>query len=208
MMDRSAQPDASTEAASAEELLVRGLRAGDASSYEKLVRTYAGRMLAVARRLLGNDEDAQDALQDAFVSAFRAIEKFSGQARIGTWLHRIVVNAALMKLRRRKSRPEQPIETLLPGFLPDGHAARPAAEWRQTAHEALQQSETRAFVRECIAQLPETYRVVLQLRDIDELDTEETASLLGIQPNAVKTRLHRARQALRTLLDQRLRGDP
>ncbi|TWT45939.1 ECF RNA polymerase sigma-E factor [Phycisphaerae bacterium RAS1] len=185
--------------------LLQALRAGDEQAYELLVRTHGGRMLAVARRMLPSEDDAGEVVQEAFLSAFKAIGTFSGQSRISTWLHRITVNAALMRLRSRKSRPEQSIESLLPAFLTDGHQADPAVDW-QRSDEAAAGREMRELVRNCIAKLPESYRIVLQLRDLDGLDTEETARLLGIEVNAVKTRLHRARQALRTLLDPYMRG--
>lgn len=188
-----------------EATLIRALQAGDEAAFERLVRDQGGRMLAVARRMLPSDDDAGEVVQEAFLSAFKAIGSFSGQSRISTWLHRITVNAALMRLRSRRSRPEQSIESLLPAFLDDGHQADPAVEW-QRADEAVGNRELRDVVRACIAKLPETYRIVLQLRDIDGLDTEETARLLDIETNAVKTRLHRARQALRTLLDPYMRG--
>jgi RNA polymerase sigma-70 factor (ECF subfamily) len=127
---------------------------------------------------------------------------------LSTWLHRIVASAALMKLRSRQRRPERSIEELLPKFLADGHQADPAVEWRDSAEAAALKAEDRAFVRDCIQQLPENYRTVLVLRDIEELDTDETARALGLSVPVVKTRLHRARQALRTLLDQRFRSDP
>ncbi len=181
--------------------LVARLRGGEDAAFEELVRTHGGRMLAVARRFLDEDE-AQDAVQDAFLSAFRSIQRFEGNARLGTWLHRIVVNAALMKLRTRGRRPEQPIDELLPRFLEDGHMAEPAAPWRQSALDALERRELQGRVRGAIAELPDSYRVVLLLRDVEELDTQETAEALGITPANVKVRLHRARQALRTLLDR------
>jgi RNA polymerase sigma-70 factor (ECF subfamily) len=190
-----------------ENALLAGLKRGDAAAFEALVRQNAGPMLSVARRLLGNEEDARDAVQEAFLSAFRAIDSFDAQAKLSTWLHRIVVNAALSKLRSRGRRAEQPIDELLPAFLDDGHQASPARAWRGGAEELLQQQETRELVRAAIDRLPESYRTVLLLRDIEELDTEETARLLGIAPGAVKTRLHRARQALRTLLDPHLVGE-
>jgi RNA polymerase sigma-70 factor (ECF subfamily) len=186
-----------------EEALVAALRAGDDAAYEKLVREQTGRMLAVARRFLRNEDDARDAVQDAFLSAFNAIGNFEGGARISTWLHRIVVNAALMKLRTRRRKPEESIEDLLPRWLEDGHAASPAAAW--SAEKRLQRDQLRALVQESIDRLPDTYREVLMLRDIEELDTQETAEMLGISNNAVKTRLHRARQALREVLDPALR---
>lgn len=186
--------------------LVAGLRAGDAPAFETLVRQYGGRMLAVARRMLGNDDDAQDALQDAFISAFKAIGQFESQSRLGTWLHRIVVNAALMKLRTKRRRPETLIDDLLPKFLADGHQAEPAVDWRLSPDDAMIKAESRTRVRECIEELPEIYRTVLVLRDIEEFDTEATAQLLEITVSVVKTRLHRARLALRTLLDRHFRG--
>jgi RNA polymerase sigma-70 factor (ECF subfamily) len=203
-MATSTQQD-SPEAAASEAELLRGLKAGEDAAFERLVRLYSGRMLAVARRFLPNEEDASDAVQDAFLSAFRAIDRFQGEARLSTWLHRIVVNACLMKLRTRRRRPEGKIEDLLPGFLEDGHFERPAAPWQERADVLLESAENQKLVREAIALLPENYRTVLLLRDIEGFDTQQTAEELGMTTAAVKTRLHRARQALRTLLDSHFR---
>lgn len=189
-----------------EAVLLHGLRAQDALAFEQLVRLYCTRLLAVARRILRHEEDAQEAIQDAFLSAFKGIAGFDGTARLSTWLHRITLNAALMKLRSRQRHAEQPIDFLLPAFLEDGHQADPAAPWQESAAQLLERQETCELVRGCIDRLPDTYRTVLLLRDIEELDTEETARLLGVNPGVVKTRLHRARQALRTLLDPHFRG--
>ncbi len=182
------------------------LRSGDDTAYELLVRQHGARLIAVARRLLQNDEDARDAVQDAFLSAFKSLHQFDGQCSLSTWLHRISVNSALMKLRSRKRRPEQNIDDLLPQFVADGHAAEPATAWDQTADSLAEQRELRKVVRENIERLPELYRTVLLLRDIEELSTDETARLLGVTLTAVNTRLHRARQALRTRLDAHFRG--
>jgi RNA polymerase sigma-70 factor (ECF subfamily) len=187
-----------------QELLTR-LRSGDESAYAELVRSHGGRLLAVARRIVRNEADAQDVVQEAFLSAFRGLDGFSGQSRLGTWLHRIAVNAALMRLRRQERRADRPISDLLPRFSADDHQAEPAASWTP-ALEHLQTQELRAMVRQAIDELPDSYRTVLMLRDIEELDTEETARQLQVSVGVVKTRLHRARQALRTLLDARFRG--
>ncbi|MEW6321621.1 MAG: sigma-70 family RNA polymerase sigma factor [Acidobacteriota bacterium] len=184
---------------SSERLLVERLRAGDEGAAEDLLRLYGPRLLAVARRMLRNDEDAQDALHDAFLSAFRALRTFRGECRLSTWLHRITVNAALMKMRSRRRRRETPIEDLLPVYLEDGHHVTRFQAWTD-AERALDHAETRAAVRAAIDELPESYRTVLLMRDIEELDTDTVAGLLGVTPNAVKIRLHRARQALATLL--------
>jgi RNA polymerase sigma-70 factor (ECF subfamily) len=179
--------------------LVERLRQGDPDAFEVLVRTHSGRLLSVARRFLPTEQDAQDALQDAFLQAFRAIGSFEERAQLHTWLHRIVVNSALMKLRQRRRKPERSIEDLLPSFAADGHQASEPRDWSDAV---LERKESVKLVRAAIARLPDLYRTVLVLRDIEERDTTETALLLDTSPNVVKVRLHRARQALRTLLDR------
>ncbi len=188
--------------------LVTRLRAGDDDAFEFVVRTYSGRLLVVTRRILCNDEDARDAVQDAFLSAFRSLDRFEGGSLLSTWLHRIAVNAALMKLRTRRRKPEESIEPLLPVYREDGHHQEVFSSWTEPVDVAMARAEHRAMVRQCIDQLPDSYRTVLLLRDIEELDTEETARALGISGNAVKIRLHRARQALRTLLAPHFRSEP
>lgn len=198
--------DSTTEARE-ENLLLAGLRRGDAAAYERLVRLHGGRMLAVAQRLLRNEEDARDAMQDAFVSAFKAIDRFESGSRLSTWLHRIVVNAALMKIRTRKRIQEDFIEALLPKFQDDGHPVEWQPQgWGPAPDAEVERSDRANLVHRCIGELPESYRMVLMLREIEEMDTAETAATLCITENAVKIRLHRARQALRTLLDPHLRA--
>jgi RNA polymerase sigma-70 factor (ECF subfamily) len=183
-----------------EQALLDGLKAGHDWAFETMVREYGGRLLAVARRLTRNEEDARDILQSAYLSAFRSLGEFEGTCQLSTWLHRIVVNTALMKLRSRRRKPEESIEVLLPAFQEDGHHVEQFSEWCAPADELLERNETRATVRACIDQLPESYRQVLVLRDIEELSTQEVATMLSVTPTAVKVRLHRARQALSTLL--------
>ena len=180
--------------------LIAQLRAGDEAAFEQVVRQYGGRLLAVARRIVGTEEDARDVVQDAFLNAFKNLDRFEGNAKLSTWLHRIAVNAALMKLRTRKRKPEQPIDALLPSFLEDGHHEERFQSWEEPVDKALERAETRELVRRQIDALPESYRTVLVLRDIEGLDTEETATMLGLSVNATKIRLHRARQALRAML--------
>jgi RNA polymerase sigma-70 factor, ECF subfamily len=182
---------------------VARIRNGDESACEALVREHGPRMLAVARRFLTCHEDCNDAVQDAFISAFRAIDTFGGTSSLGTWLHRVVVNACLMKLRRRKS--EQSIESMLPQFAADGHHLAPI---EADALAKASAAEERAWVRQCIDRLPEAYRAVLLLRDIEGHDTQETAEILNCTVANVKTRLHRARQALRTIMVARNADQP
>lgn len=190
-----------------EPALVEALRAGHDWAFEVMIRTYGPRLLAVARRICGNEEDARDTLQSAYLSAFRSLHAFAGAAQLSTWLHRIVVNAALMRLRSRRRKPEDAIEDLLPSFQDDGHHVEQFSDWAMPADRLLEREDVRATVRECIARLPDTYREVLMLRDIEELSTDDAAALLNVTPNAVKVRLHRARQALSTLLRREFAGE-
>jgi len=181
--------------------LLADLRAGEPSAYEALVRHHGGRLLSMARRFLRNEDDSAEAVQEAFLSAFRSLHTFGGQSSLGTWLHRIVVNVSLMKLRAQSRWREVPLDDLLPTFDETGHHKRPVRPWPEPAPALVARQEMRGRVRACIDRLPDAYRTVLLLRDIEELDTEQAAEQLGISPGAVKTRLHRARQALRTLLE-------
>jgi RNA polymerase sigma-70 factor (ECF subfamily) len=197
---------AASQKAEEDTLLLARLRQGDDLAYEQLVRQESRHLLAVARRLLRNEEDAQDAVQQAFLSAFRALPSFNGESRLATWLHRIVTNAALMKLRTRGRRPEESIEDLLPRFVEDGHHVEQFNAWDAPPDALLVQQETRVRIRAAIDSLPETYRTVLLLRDIEEFNTEEAARALGVTTNTVKIRLHRARQALVKVLDPVMLG--
>jgi RNA polymerase sigma-70 factor, ECF subfamily len=195
--------------------LLARLRVGDERAYEQLLSQYGGRLLAVARRMMGNEEDARDAVQEAMLSAFKALDRFDGKSKLSTWLHRIVVNACLMRMRAKGRRPEVSIDGLLPRFQEDGHRRDPGPVWKSLGSanpspgSGIEGTETRRLVRANIDRLPEGYRTVLMLRDIEGLDTEQAAIALEMTPNAVKTRLHRARQALRELLDADMRlGSP
>ncbi len=180
--------------------LIAALRGHDPAAYETLIREHGGRMLSVAARMMGNDEDARDAVQDAFMSAVRGIGGFDGKSRLSTWLHRIVVNACLMRLRTRRRKPEEPIEPFLPRFDGTGHREDPGLAWNPAPESGIEREGLLRALRGAVERLPESYREVLVLRDIEGLSTEEAARVLDMEPGAVKTRLHRARQALRELL--------
>ena len=188
-----------TTALSDSKLLAR-LQAGDSLAYETLVRQQGPRMLAIAKRFFQCEQDAADSVQDAFLAAFRAIPNFKGESQLGTWLYRIVVNSCLMRRRSKDRHPTVAIETLLPGFDETGHHRRSVKSFRDSPSDTLAAAELRQHVQECIESLPAPYREVLILRDIEEFDTEATAAALAVSTGVVKTRLHRARQALCTLL--------
>jgi len=197
-----ADPDPSHEPHT--DALVEALRRGEEAAFEALVHRESTRMLATARRLLGSEPDAQDAVQDAFLQVHRHVGEFHGESKVSTWLHRIVVNAALMKLRSRRRKPEQELDDRSAKLDEVSSWLHQTAEWERPSEELLECAEQRAMVRRSIDRLPASYREVLKLRDIDELDTEETAELLRVSTNAVKVRLHRARQALRSLLEDEI----
>lgn len=178
---------------------LRRLRDRDERTWATLVRECSGRMTAGARRILQSEDEARNAVQAAWVQALRSIDGFRGGARLSTWLYRIAINESLMRVRSSSRRPEIPIEELLPEFHDRGAHAETIQPW-PAPDQVLLQEEARSHVRSCIARLPSHYRVVLLLRDIEGLETTDVAALLGLTPNAVRIRLHRARMALRTLL--------
>lgn len=184
----------------ADPALLALLRVRDASTFEKFVRKFSGRMNAVARRILRCEADCADAVQESWLSAYRMIDKFEGNSALGTWLHRIVVNACLMKLRRRARESEVFIDGLLPEFDRSGHQRQAVRSWKHLNDAQLSNVDTQEFVRHCIDALPHDYRIVVILRDVEELTTDEAAEVLEVTPGTIKTRLHRARQALRTML--------
>jgi RNA polymerase sigma-70 factor (ECF subfamily) len=174
---------------------------------ERLVRDNIGWMLALAQRTLGDRALADDAVQNSFIAAFDGYSAFEGRSSIKTWLHRITINACLMLLRKQKRLAEQPINQYLPEF--DSYDCRIEAPWPRlaSAEEILDDTRLKALVSEKIRVLPERYRIVFQLRDIEGYDTGEVAELLDISVSNVKVRLHRARAALKKLLEPILRDE-
>ncbi len=196
-------PHRTPEVSDDERELVRRLRERDEDAFETMIRNNAPALLRVARRFFNNEQDARDVVQQAFASVAKAITGFEHQSRLSTWLYRILVNEALLELRRRRRRPEVSIEELLPSFDLNGKLAIDPIG--STADElSNDRRETREFVRNCIARLPESYRVALMLRDIEDLTVDEAAAAIGVTPNALKVRVHRGRQALRGIVQREL----
>ena len=176
------------------------LARGNEAAYEALVRSTGPRMHALARRHLGNDADADDAVQDAFVRLFRNIGSFDGRSSVETWLHRIVVNRALDLLReRRRRRQDDAPPTQLERDDGRGSTARPTS-----LEPSAEAQETRHLVLDAIDRLPPLQRVVVRLRDVEGLSLAEAARLLDLEPVTVRVRLHRARRALRIRLADRV----
>lgn len=189
-----------------ESKLLAALRDGDVATTEAFVRENAGWMLRLAHRMVRDHGLAEDVVQASFANIFNALARFEGRSALKTWMHRIVVNQALMQLRKSTRRQESSIDELLPEF--DANGCRIEDEWAvfQTPEALLEKSETRAEILALIDALPEDYRIVLTLRDIEELSTSEAAEMLQLTEANVKVRLHRARAALKKLLEPLVRG--
>ena len=184
-----------------ENALIAGVRRNDPQACAQFVRRFTPRMLAVARRLLGDDMAAEDCVQEAFLNAFRNIDRFEERSSPETWLHRITVNVALMRLRSDKRRNEGSIEELLPDFDRQGCRIEPIWQMQDSVEEIVQRREIQELVMATVGELPESYRTGFILRDIEEMDTNDVAEFMGISEGAVRVRLHRARAALKKLLE-------
>jgi RNA polymerase sigma-70 factor, ECF subfamily len=189
-----------------ETLLLNRIRAGDVRAFDTIVRQYDQRMLAVAGRLLGHGEDRADAVQDALLVAYRSIASFKGNSKLWTWLYRVLVNACLTIRRSHYRHRVQSLRDVRRNSWEDGQSAIWGSRGTEPACTRVEQAEVQKQVRDCIARLPQHYREVLHLRHIEELGIEEIAQRLGISRGTVKTRLHRARQALHALLEPTLRA--
>jgi len=191
-----------------EGMLIERLRAHDASVIEVLMERYSPRIYRVAFGITRSHGDAEEVVQDVFLTLFRKIDSFEGRAALGTWLYRVAANAALIKRRGKRAEVEVKIEDYLPTFKADGHRegdrALLLADWSATPEAELLSGEARAILEEGLALLPEHYRAILVLRDVEELSNEEVAAALGESVASVKSRLHRARMALREVLTRRL----
>ncbi len=183
--------------------LVGAAQGGDAKAFDALVRPHLGLFLRVIIRILGNEAEAQDALQDALLSMYRELGSFAGASRFSTWGYRVCANQALMHRRKRVRRREDAIEDLMPRYGDDGHHMEDGSlEWSQEA-DALDnaaRNELKARIQSGLDRLSDDQRAVFVLRDLEGWDTDEIAVRLGITRDLVRQRLHRARLALRALL--------
>lgn len=179
-------------------VLIERLKAGDQAAYAELVEAHAGRIYRLALRMMGNEADAEDVLQETFLSAFKAIDNFEARSSLGTWLYRIASNAALMRLRRKEPvtvSVEEPIERDDGDQIP-----RQFFDFCCLPEEDLMREEAREEMAKAVDELPATLKSVFVLRDIEGLSTQETADALDLSLSAVKSRLMRARMKLRERL--------
>jgi RNA polymerase sigma-70 factor (ECF subfamily) len=191
-----------------EQDLVARLRTGEAGALEVLMDRYASRVYRLAHGITGNAEDSEEVVQDVFLTISRKIHTFEGRSALGSWIYRIATNAALIKRRGRREGREVSLDLPFPKFLPDGHrAGHPAylkTDWSQTPEADLSSKETREILHRAIAGLPDQYRAVVVLRDVQGLSNEAVAEVVGESVACVKSRLHRARMVLREHLTQAL----
>lgn len=187
-----------TSAHVSERELLSRLKAGDERAFEEVLRRYELKVFNLTRGLLRHDEDAQDALQDTFLSVFKNISRFKGDSSLSTWVYRIAVNSALMKMRQRRNEQKHvPIEEYMPEFDDSGHRVAVVPDWHPAVDQLLLNKELGSMLRQWIADLAPEYRVVFLLRDQEGLENEHVASILNLSVAAVKSRLHRARMYLR-----------
>ena len=185
-----------------EHLLVAAAKRGDAAAFEELVNRYENKIFRLTSNITGNHEDAEDAMQEAFLKAYAHLNNFQGDSRFYTWLVRIAANEALMRLRKRRPGQvslDEPIESesdLIPRELED---------WKPNPEREYAETEMQKILADVIEKLEPDYRIVLVLRDLEELSTQETADTLGISETAVKSRLLRARLKLRDKLNRYFR---
>jgi RNA polymerase sigma-70 factor (ECF subfamily) len=191
-----------------DEELVRSAQGGDQDAFSALVRRYEGKVYHLARRIVRDEDDAQDVLQEAFLSAFRGLRNFKLESTFSTWIFRIATNAALMRLRKRRG------DTISIDHRPasfDGEGeGEPMAlrDWSATPDEELIDDETREVMERAIAELPPDLRTVFFLRDVEEQSNQQVAEALDLSVPAVKSRLHRARLQLRDRLHRYFQGRP
>jgi RNA polymerase sigma-70 factor (ECF subfamily) len=185
-----------------EGLLVAAAKGGDISAFETLVGRYERKIFRLAQNITQNREDAEDVMQESFLKSYQHLAEFQGNSRFYTWLVRIAVNQALMKLRKRR-----PNQVSLDEEIDTGEDTMPreVEDWGPSPEDRYEQSELGRILSTTIAELDPPFRIVFQLRDIEELSTEETAEALGLSIPAVKSRLLRARLKLRQKLNRYFR---
>jgi RNA polymerase sigma-70 factor (ECF subfamily) len=194
----ASETDGNEAASPSDDELIARARAKDFAAFETLLGRYEDKVYRLAFRIVRNETDAKEILQETFVSIWRKLDTFKGDSQFGSWVYRIATNAALMRLRSQRRHPEVSTEELPIGYLDNYGQPMPAGEnWSKRPDDQLQSSELRTHIQTAVDALPDIYRTVFVVRDVEGLSTEETAAALGISVPTVKTRLHRARIALR-----------
>ena len=190
-------------------LLVDRASADDGPAFDMLVRRHQARVYNLALRMVGSPEAAEEVLQDTFLQVHQKLGSFRGESRFSTWLYRVATNAALMHRRSSRRHEAESLEDYLPEFNDAGRMARLDLDYGRAARadELIERAELAGKVLDAMAKLPKKYRSVFVLRDLEELSTAETAEILDLDPEVVRTRLHRARLMLRGYLGRLTGGE-
>jgi RNA polymerase sigma-70 factor (ECF subfamily) len=193
------------KAVEADTRLIERLKAGDQNALEEAFNLYSAKLYNVAHKILGQAADAEEVIQDVFLTVYRKASTFQGNSQFSTWLYRLTVNAALGKIRRSKKRNEVEYDEFLPKFQNDGHhAVRPVIDWSDTLDRKYQQKEIQQLLASALAELKPADKSVVVLSDLEGMSDKEIAATLDLTVSAVKTRLHRARLFLRGKLAVKL----
>ncbi len=179
--------------------LVAALKRKEPTAFEQLIAQHGAMLYRVALRLMGQQEEAEEVLQQTLLTVYEKIHTFDERSTLTTWLYRIVVNTALMRLREKARRPEE-LEPLSAHFTEEGQHVREVADWALDPEDALLRQEALTVLQQAIADLPELYRAVYVLAEIESLPYQEIGTILEVNVGTVKTRLHRARLFLRQAL--------
>jgi RNA polymerase sigma-70 factor (ECF subfamily) len=183
--------------------LIISARNGDVAAFEALVARYRSRVYSLALRMLQNPTDAEEVVQETFFSAYQNLPNFRGEAQFGSWLHRICANFCLMRLRHQKVVNSATEDLVTPEFDDRGHlVVGEGTDWSRRADERVMDAELREAIEKAVAKLPPEHRAVFLLKDTEDLSYEEIAEAVGASVPAVKSRLHRARLALRQAIDE------
>ncbi len=193
-----------------EEALIQAAIQRDAEAWKFLLDQYGGKMYGMALRFLSNEKEAEDAVQEVWILVSQKLTEFRGDCKLGTWIYRITANKCLERIRSSKKQKEktESIDGLMPEYIEDGHYKKEFADWSQRPDKEADQNALKCEIEKTVNSLPEEYREVLVMRDIEGFSGEETAEMLGINEAAMKTRLHRARMAVREKLEKKYGKKP
>lgn len=184
-----------------DQMLVTQLKERSAGAFEELVRTYGRRLYSASFRIVRNQQDAEDAVQETFLKVFRSIDSFRGQSSLYTWLYKILTNESLMKVRERSKGEVVDIDSYLPQFEYGQHTGS-IQDWTGFPDLALESKELAEFFEQCIDELPEPYRLPYILKDVEKLSEDEVCQILDLSRAAMKNRVHRARLVIRQRMEE------
>ena len=194
----------------AESTLIQAALAQDPAAWQTLLSEYGGKMYGIALRFLRNEKEAEDAIQETWILISQKLCDFRSDCKLGTWIYRVTTNKCLEKIRSSKKHKEktESIDELMPGYQEDGHYQKEFPDWSQRPDKEADQKALKGEIEKALSSLPEEYREVLVLRDIEGFSGEEAAQMLGINEATMKTKLHRGRMALREKLEKKFGKKP